>query len=129
MAVIGASRTVDLSQTTDIKKSLIEWVGDISALRVAGTNLLVGKYIHPEKTAGGVIRAPVTIKEDEYQGNVGLVLKVGEGFDDEMGEGPLHQWVLYGYNDGLNIIYNGIACKIMPLERVRAFDVDPTKVL
>ncbi len=129
MAVIGQSKIIELSQAADPKKALIAAVGDISDVRICGANVFIGIYIRPEKTAGGIIRPHDNIKEDAYQGNVGLILKLGDEFSDEDQERSLHHWVMFGYNDGLRLRYNGVDCKVLPIDRVRAFDIDPTKVL
>ncbi len=127
MAMIGQSKVVELSQAKDIKQALIDAVGDISGMRVCGMNLFIATYIRPEKTAGGIYRPPDNIKEDEFQGPIGLVLKVGEGFEGD--ESSLHHWVTFGYNDGLKQRYNGVPVRFLHIDRVRAFDQDPTKVL
>lgn len=129
MPVMGQSKIIELSQSTDIKRDLIGLVGDISEVKVCGLNLFVGLYIRPEKTAGGIIRPHDNIKEDAYQGNVGLILAMGDDFSDEDKERSLHHWVMFGYNDGLRLRYNGVDCKVLPIDRIRAFDIDPTKVL
>ena len=136
MGIISAKKIEELSRVAAdgpeaAKKSLIREVGDISELEILGDNLLVATYIGSEKTKGGLYRAPESIKEDEYQGNIGLVVKVGEGliFDESDLESPLHEWVLFGYNDGLRLHYNDVPCRIISMGRIRAIIPDPTKVL
>src|SRR4030095_9367076 len=91
-------KVLELSRATDPKRALIDAV-DVSKFRTFGENLTVATYIRPEKTKGGIYRPPDNIKEDEFQGNIGLVVKIGEGFEEE--PDLLHQWVRFGYTSGL----------------------------
>lgn len=125
MPVISSGKIVELAQAADPKKALISAV-DVSGLTVFGENLLVATYIRPEKTKGGIIRPEQNIKEDEFQGNVGLVLKVGDGLSsDEI----IHQWVIFGHNDGLRCRYMDVPCRIISVDRIRGMVTDPSKVL
>ena len=124
MAVISSRKIVELAQAADPKSALIKGVGDISKVEILGHNLFVATYIRPEKTKGGVLRPEENIREDEFQGNIGLVLKTGEEITGEEGK-----WVLFGYNDGLRFRYNDVPCRIISIERIRAIVPDPTKVL
>lgn len=129
MPVIASNKIVELAQAADAKKALIDNVGDISKVRITGQNLFVATYIRPEKTRGGIIRPESNVREDEFQGNVGLVLKVGEAFNKEDAEDLLHQWVMFGYNDGLRYRYNDVPCRTIHVDRVRQIVPDPSKVL
>lgn len=126
MSVIQSSKIVELSQAKDPKKALVEAV-NVNDLEVPGENILVATYIRPEKTTGGIIRPESNIKEDEFQGNIGLVIKLGEGL--ELMDDLLHKWVIFGYTDGLRFRYDGVPCRIISVERIRATVKDPSKVL
>lgn len=128
MPVIRSSRIVELAQSTNIKKTLIEAI-DISEVDVTGQNLLIATYFRPEKTGGGVIRPEENIREDEYQSNTGLVLKVGDGFDEREAATMLHQWVVFGHNAGLRFHYDGIPCRILDAGLIRMVVKDPSKVI
>lgn len=128
MPVITAPKLMDLARAKDIKVALINEVGDLSKVRVMGQNLFIANYVGPEKTKGGIFLSPETKKEDEWQGNTGLVLKVGEGIDEEDASDFLHQWVMFGGNDGLRYHYNGVAVRTMHIDRVRQIIPDPEKV-
>ncbi len=127
MAIISAARLLELAEAEDPKQALIDFV-DVSGIEIFGENLLVGTYIRPEKTKGGIIRPKDNIKEDVFQGNVGLVLKVGNGILEGVEE-ILHKWVIFGYNDGLKYIYCDVDVRIISIDRVRGTVADPTKVL
>lgn len=45
--------------------------------KVTGALVLVGVYMRPKKTAGGIILTDNTAAEDKFQGKVGLVLGMG----------------------------------------------------
>lgn len=135
MGIISGEKIVELAQASDLgpaaaKQALIKAVGDISEVQILGENLLVATYIRPEKTDGGIVRPTETIKEDEYQGNAGLVLKLGQGFFEHEGAEKelLHRWVLFGYNDGLKLHHNKVHCRIISVERIRAIIPDPKRV-
>lgn len=128
-----AKRTPELAAAAtkgeaEARKAMIDFVGDLSKTRVFGTNLLIGNYIRPEKSSGGIIRPPENVKEDELQGNVGLVLKVGEGFENGDGDELLHKWVMFGYNDGLRYNYRDVSCRTIDIGRIRQLIPDPNMV-
>src|SRR5215475_2443467 len=100
MPVITSQRIVEISRAQDPRQALIDAV-DVSEIETCGENLLVATYIRPERTRGGIIRPESNIKEDEFQGNVGLVVQVGDGFAEEEAKEILQRWVIFGYNDGL----------------------------
>lgn len=127
MAVIHSSKIVELAQAADPKRALIDAIdGGFVPL---GHNLLVATYIRPEKTSGGIIRPESNIKEDEFQGNVGLVVGVGDGFSVEEAKEMMHTWVVFGFNDGLRIRYGQVPCRLIYVDRIRATVEDPSKVL
>lgn len=135
MPVLSASKIEQISQASDPKAAIIKAVGDISKLKVAGDLVLLGTYIRNEKTAGGIIRPTEVLKEDEYQGKVGLVLKAGPiaagGWEqgDEVGQfSELHTWVVYQIKDAWPVQINGTACRFIPYEKIRAQIPDPTMV-
>lgn len=102
------------------KKGILDAVGDISKINLFSGRVLVGIYIAPEKTKGGIIRVNDTVKEDVWQGVVGLVLKKGNlAFkDDEFNK--FHQqdvkvgeWVTFRPGDAKRIQINGVECRIV----------------
>lgn len=135
MARITAKRTPELAEAANrgeeaARKAMIEFIGDLSEVEVLGDNLLIGNYISPSKI-GSIYRPGDNIKEDELQGNVGLVLKLGDGAALENGatEKFLHKWVMFGYNDGLRYNLNDVSCRTIDVGRIRQIVPDPSKVL
>ena len=126
MPLIASSKIVELARAEDPKQALIEAV-DVSKIGVWGENLLVATYIRPERTKGGIIRPESIVREDEFQGNIGLVLKIGDGLEEA--EDLLHKWVRFGYNDGLRWRYNDVPVRDISIDRIRGTIDDPSKVL
>lgn len=128
MSVAGAKKVLEISQSANPKLALINAVGDLSNESVLSDLVLVATYIRPEKTMGGIIRPTDNIKEDEYQGKVGLVLKMGPQageFDAENNEYMpnyyfgVGDWVAYGIKDGIALTIRDTPCRLIPYQRVR----------
>lgn len=91
--------------------------------------VLIGIYVRPEKTKGGIILTDSNRGEDKWQGKVGLVLKKGSlafqgpefGDDVEVGD-----WVVYKVSDGLSTDINGTWCRIIEDVHIRGRVTDPT---
>ena len=135
MPVLSAPKIELLSQAKDPKQALIDAIGDLSKVEVFSDLVLVATFIRSEKTAGGIIRPREVVQEDEFQGKTGLVLKSGplaygdweEG--DEIGKNAQpHTWVIYAIKDGWPVQINGVACRFIPYDKLRARVVDPTLV-
>lgn len=117
MAAMAVNKIQAISQATDPKAAILKAVGDLSKEQVLYDLVLVGTYIRPEKTSGGIIRPLDNVREDEYQSKSGLVLKLG----DEI-QNPLVQvgdWIVYSIKDGWALTVNGTACRLVPHERIR----------
>ena len=116
MAFIAIDKKIqEVSQSKDPKSSIMKTVGDLSKEEVLYDLLLVGTFIRSERTSGGIIRPMDNIKEDEYQGKVGLVLKCGpdtEGFN-------VGDWVVYSIKDCWSVSINNYPCRMVPFDRVR----------
>jgi hypothetical protein len=138
MSVLSASKITQISQSNDPRAAIITAVGDLSGVKVAADLVLLGTYIRNEKTAGGIIRPTEVLKEDEYQGKVGLVLKAGpiayanwetETEDTETGEmAKLHSWVVYQIKDAWPMQINGTACRVIAYDKIRMQIPNPSMV-
>lgn len=95
-------------------------VGDLSHVKVLHNQILVGIYIRPEKTKGGIFLSDTTRGEDKYQGKVGLVLKKGPlAFVDDA-HNKFHgqdvnpgDWVFFRVSDGFSFMLNGHLCRLL----------------
>ena len=105
------------TETLDEEKKLIlDRLGDISRVEIAQNELLVATYMRPEKTKGGIVLPHQNLKEDQYQGKVGLVVKIGKAcrFLRASAEGvaygldiQLHDWVVVRTSDTWPLELNG----------------------
>jgi hypothetical protein len=61
-----------------LKRDILAKIGDVSEFEIAQNEILLAIYQRPETTSSGIIQVAQTLKEDIYQGKVGLVLRIGE---------------------------------------------------
>jgi len=101
-------------------------VGDLGNFDIFHNQILVVTYVRPEKTAGGIIRPGVNVQEDEYQGKVGLVVKVGPtaflDTEDEDFQGQnveVGDWVVFRVGDGWQLTIRDTACRILSDRTIR----------
>jgi len=80
---------------------------DLSEYEVFNSQVLVGVYVRPEKSKGGIITITKTRDEDKYQGKVGIILKMGpNAFRDPNGvwfsgsRFAVGNWVVFRASDG-----------------------------
>ncbi len=136
MALAASSRVIDLiSNSKDPKKDILKLMGDISGVNVKWNMVLVATYIRPSKTAGGIIRPDVNVAEDEWQGKVGLVIKVGPlaYLDDEdtqfHGEKvSVGEWAVYNVSDARSVNINGYPCRMIRDSSIKMTVADPNMV-
>jgi len=91
-------------QADEQKNAIIKKLGDLSGFEIAQNQALLAIYQRPEMTPGGIIATHNYLKEDIYQGKVGLVVKIGaacrfQRFDPSTGtaiglEVNLHDWIV-----------------------------------
>lgn len=126
MGVVTARNTARLSLAADPKQALLDAVGDLSNYDIFHNQILVATYVRPEKTAGGIIRPGQNVDEDEYQGKVGLVVKVGPSAfldneeNDFQGQSiSVGDWVVYRTGDGWQLTIRDTACRILTDRTIR----------
>ncbi len=126
MSIVSARKTSQLSLASDPKQALLEAVGDLSNYEVFHNQILVAVYVRPEKTSGGIIRPGSNVQEDEYQGKVGLVVKIGPtaflDSDDETFQGQnvqIGDWVVFRVGDGWQLTIRDTACRILTDRTIR----------
>lgn len=137
MSVIIPHRAVEaISTAKDPKTAIPALVGNLDGIEVIGDMVLVGIYIRPEKTAGGIIRPTVNKQEDVWQGKVGLVLKWGpDAFvDPETGKKydqtvDVGEWCVFKVGDGWSLHINDYPCRLVRDTSIRLKIQDPTTVL
>lgn len=139
MVSIGASKSLQEMDHSkeDPADTIRKAVGDISQLELSGVQVLVGTYLRPQKTKGGIILTDKLRDEDLYQGKTGLVLKVAPGaFVDGGPDAKFNgfkanpdEWIFYRVADGFSLTINGHHCRILEDVHVRGRLPNPDMVL
>lgn len=101
-----AVQAMQMSHVTDPKLEIQKAVKPlVDNMEVMGPQVLIAVYVRPEKTAGGILLTDNTRNEDNYQGKIGLVLKVGPiAFQEDDGHKfpvapKVGDWVMYRVGD------------------------------
>lgn len=96
-----------------------------------GADILIATYFPPEKV-GGIYLPDRTRGENEYQGRVGLVLKVGPMVNsekiDEIFGGKLPMvgdWVVFRGSDTYTFKLNKVPCRAIEATYIRAIISNP----
>lgn len=99
------------------RKAILDKLGDLSHLRIAQNEFLMAIYIRSNMSPGGILMTDKTVKEDVYQGKVGLVVKIGSNChftrnDAETGrtygiDVNLYDWVVARPGENWAIDING----------------------
>ena len=109
-----------MEHSVDPKKEIFDAIGNLDALEVFHSDVLVAIYQRPEKTASGLYLSDITRKEDIWQGKVGLVLKKGpaafkddgrilfNGVDVDVGD-----WVYFRVSDGWSLTIHNTDCRML----------------
>jgi co-chaperonin GroES (HSP10) len=136
MALASSSRVIELvSASKNPKLEIIKLIGDLSSVSVKFNMVLLATYFRPEKTAGGIIRPDANKAEDEWQGKVGLVMKLGPMAytdDDEtqfQGEKvEVGEWAVYKIGDTWSLNINGYPCRMIRDSSIKMTVKDPNMV-
>lgn len=136
MSIASATKIEQISQQSDKRKAITEAVGDLSGVDLFTDLVLIGTYIRDEKRASGLILPQDHLKEDEFQGKVGLVLKRGPharieyegGTHDNGRNAEIGSWVVFAIKDTWPLQLNGVACRVVPYDKIRMRVTDPKVV-
>lgn len=136
MALVSSSRVIELvSSSKNPKLEIIKLIGDLSTVNVKFNMVLLATYFRPEKTAGGIIRPDANKAEDEWQGKVGLVMKLGPKAyvdDDETVFGgekiATGEWAVYKIGDTWSLNINGYPCRMIRDSSIKLTVKDPNMV-
>jgi co-chaperonin GroES (HSP10) len=117
------------------RDELINKIGDTSGIELFNTQVLVAKFVRPQKTRGGILLTDNTRKEDIYQGKIGLVVAMGHSaFKEDDGKWfnyadiGLHTWVMYRTSDGLDMLVNDVDCKVLKDQAILGRVRDPLSI-
>lgn len=112
----------EIAKASDPRKVLMSKVGDLKGVELMGNRVLVAIYVAPEKTSGGIIRPTSQLKEDIFQGSVGLVLKMGPAAFEDDGRINVYfygqsarvgEWVVFRPGDARRVQINGVDCRFV----------------
>lgn len=120
--------------SAEVYQIITKMVGDLSGVEVFGSMVLVGIYIRPERTSGGIIRPTSNVEEDLWQGKVGVVLKWGpDAFIDP--EGNIYEqhaapgdWCVFKVGDGWSLQINDYPCRLVGDSSIKMTVTDPNIV-
>jgi co-chaperonin GroES (HSP10) len=137
MSVVTSFKAIDaISTAANPKEAIIKFIGDLSTFEVMGDRVLVGIFMRPEKTKGGIIRPDANKLEDVWQGKVGLVLKLGPNAFINPDDGSLYEqrvevgdWVVFKVGDGWQLEVNKMPCRMIKDTNFIAKIKDPMMVL
>ena len=108
----------------ELQRSVDELVNLVHPL---GSGVLVAIYRRPEKTAGGIIMTDTSRGEDDYQGKVGLVMRLGpQAFQDDethhfMPPIPKEgDWIVFSVGETFSFELGKQRCRIVEDVAVRA---------
>lgn len=114
---------------------ILAGIGSLDDIDVYHNLILVGIYMRPDRTAGGVLLTDKTLDEDKWQGKAAVVLKKGplafksEGNVNFAGQNAeVGDWLVYRISDGFPIDVNGIHCRLLEDTEVRMRVKDPLSI-
>lgn len=138
MSSVGVSKSMHSMDHTaeNPADTICNKVGDLSDLMLTGVQVLIGTYVRPKKTQGGIILTDKVIDEDLYQGKVGLVLKVAPGAFEDGPDAKFYgykakvgDWIFYRGADSWSLSVRGQHCRILEDVHVRGSVPEPDLVL
>lgn len=107
-----------LAEYKDQKDGLLKEVGNLDGITPFGNRVLVAIYVAPARMKSGLYRTSGQLKEDIYQGTVGLVVRKGPtAFVDDAktafngDKADIGDWVMFRPGDGKRIQFNGVDCR------------------
>ncbi len=124
----------DVDPRIAIWDSVKSYIDDV---HLTGSQVLIGIYVRPEKTKGGIILTDQYRDEDKYQGKAGLILKMGAmplNDDDKLFFGEklpkVDDWVVYRPSHGFPLQFkNKVECRILEDVRlIKAIVAEPDMV-
>jgi len=122
MPVAFAKKTEVISQAEDPAEAIRKAIGNTKDFQTLGDLVLVGTYIQPEQRKSGLYLPKEAVREDEYQGVVGLIIQMGPDAEAHAKEinGPIvGDWVVYSVNNGWSMHLRDTACRLVPYDKLR----------
>lgn len=130
-----AAALYNLSGEKDFTKETFKAVGDLKAVEIFSGRVLVAIYIQPRTTKGGIVLPDSAVKENVWQGQVGLVLKKGNmAFQDDTThefhgqDVAVGDWVVFRPGDTKRVQINGVDCRLIEDALIDMKIADPSIV-
>lgn len=129
--IVTAKKIQQISEARDPKQGILDAIGDISGIEICSDLVLLGTYIAPNRI-GSILLTDKSVGEDEFQGKLGLVLKMGPlAFQYEDYGGPeikVGDWVAFNVGDAKALTVNETPCRILRDDQIKMRIADPHKV-
>ena len=131
---IGRLRDI-VESADDPKAAVLKALGDMSNEKLLHCQVLVATYTGSKYHPGTkILRTDKALQEDQFQGTIGLVIKLGPGaFEDAPGvkfyglRANVGDWVLCRPADGMSMFINEVPCRIYEDANVKMVVSDPDK--
>lgn len=134
----NAAQKQRISAEPDSKQEILEKLGDLSKVELAHNEVLIAIYQRSEMTPGGILLTHNSLKEDIYQGKVGLVVKLGPGCQFKNLDIKLHDWVVARPSDTWALDVNAdpsalkredfVTCRLVYDDQIRMRIAQPNMV-
>lgn len=136
MPVAMPKRLSDLKQHRggdDFKKRVLQYITSLKDFRLLGSEVLVATFVQSDVTKGGIIKPDQTTHEDMWQGRAGLLLAMGDtafkyapgGFKWEGPKPEVGDWIIFRFADSWDLHLEGVGCRIVDAENVKAIIKNP----
>ena len=130
---VGNLRLIAETGDGDIKKATLKALGNLKNERVLHSQVLVAIWAGTQYHAGTkILKSDKALQETIYQGSVGIVIKVGAGaFKDVPGAKfygetlKVGDFVLMKPSDGLQLMINGVPCRLFEDVNIKMVVSDP----
>lgn len=135
MPAIIPAKLRQMSESSDPKRAILDALGDaLDHVKVPGGLVLVGTYIPPGKSLGGIIFSDRTRDESLWQGSMGMVLKLGTTAfqDDDLNKfnpddkAKPGDWVLFRFSSAWEQHLNGVSVRFVPDTEIKGITTDPS---
>jgi co-chaperonin GroES (HSP10) len=134
-------RDIAVAAGVNPKQAILDSIGDrLDGVEVFHNLVLVGTYVAPEKTPGGIIRPDSALAEDRFQGKIGLVLRIGPGAfkDDKVAQFwgvslKEYDWIWFRPGDGYEFFSvdatgKGTSCRVFEDTQIKGRVADPSVI-
>jgi hypothetical protein len=120
------------------KQEILDKLGDISSYEIPYNYLLIAIYQRSQRTPSGLYKTANAVKEDVYQGKVGLVVKLGTTVEFKSTPVAVGDWIVVRPSDTWPLDINTrpeiceqkdfVACRMLFPDQIRARIPDPDMV-